>query len=405
MNGPAYGFSRRRPSDSEIDQLVDDFLAREARRDEALGSHGQSDLDRFLSRLGRRRRRLVLGRLARRIWLAARPRNPARPFAVPPIPDAREAHYAEAPRREGFPRLPAPRLLVWAIAAALLTAAAPYAAERLARPLVAKIEHPAVDQAEQSLLCGDAVILRDKAGALAGVARTSDSGRCGSVHLTAPFDDATALRVAEALGVLEGRWAASLLTFFGHDLIGFGRGVLNEIELRVRGIDRATAIARRNRGDSATNIEIAGSSPILSAFEAVVGQPNAIPGIATKLRNIGASMVFEARLLGGDRLARAHFLADRMTVLRIGGGRALAGAIGAELLFGGRPRDLGEICLFAAAAGFHLYQPFEGASDGSSVRRGVHGNAPTRSPLMMQSAARHVSSSTASCCRQRDCRR
>ena len=123
------------------------------------------------------------------------------------------------------------------------------------------------------------------------------------------------------------------------------------------------------RGERRTLLPSRGSGPILSAFEALVGQAGEVEGIRRKLANIRASTVFVASTLGGDRMKRAHFLSSRMTAIH-GVRGPLAGAVAAEALFGGPPVTLGEVCLFAASSTFHLYEDHPAYGDAAAWRLG-----------------------------------
>lgn len=371
----------RRPdhqlSDADLERLVDRMLADERRREAAFRRHRSTDLERFLRRLARKRRQLMLQR-----WLPPVPRvlmphvslraimpwtMPARAAAATAAgtdPDARRHRPARHRRR----KLPLIALFIAAkLGLGLL-------AEPLLTPVLSQIPNKMVEQAEAALRCGDAVVLREADGTFVGALPVHPSTACQDTHLTAPFDDETALRIAEAVGSLEGRWERSARTLLGQDLVGLVRGAAFEVERTMRRLTREEAVQSWLDGEPATRLPPRGSGPILSAFEALTGQADAVDGAIAKLINIGGAMVFVARHLQDDELARAHFLAGRMTVIH-GTGRPLAGAVAAEALFGGPPQNLGEICLFAAASTFNLYQDLPVYGGAVAWR---HGRAQTR---------------------------
>ncbi len=347
----------RRLNEAELDSLVDAYLLREAQRDAAFRDHRQTTLERFLERLGRAHRRALtrslFGSLRVPGWASLRRRQGR----------VRETSDGTPVNKGQIVALPTavPRHLIRAGVVAALVATTMLGLEPLARPVLQGLGSEEAHRALVAVRCGQATMLRDEAAALVGAHRMGGGGSCDDVHLSAPFDRDTARQIAEAVGVLEGRWKRGPLTLFGQDIVGFARAMVSSIELGLRGIDRMEALVSRNSGRPLTWIPIAGSPPMLSAFEALIGQPNAVSGVMTKARHIWSAMLFDAQHLGEDT-ARAHFLAQQMTVIRVQG-RALAGALAAEVLFGGPPRNLGQVCLFAAASGFHLYSPYEGASE------------------------------------------
>jgi len=355
MNAP---FPPRRPlgrrlTDVELDRLVDRVLDDERRLGDTLEQHRDTDLERFLNRLGRRRRQRLLRR-----WV---PEWPVLSFSLPRHPFRATARSVAAAPVAAMNRTASGslwRASLFAAAVLLLPKLAiGLVAEPLITPMLARMQSDLAEQADRAMRCSDAVILRDETGAAAGVlpVHAGESCRRARTHLTARFDDDTALRIAEAIGVLEGRWARGPLTFLGQDMVGLVRGAAFEAELRLRGLPRRETLEAWLRGERPTRLSPRGSGPILSSFEALVGQASQVASIQDKLRNIQAATVFVAGRLGGDRLARAHFLSSRMTAIH-GIGSPLAGAVAAEALFGGPPRTLGEICLFAASSSFHLYQ-------------------------------------------------
>jgi len=248
--------------------------------------------------------------------------------------------------------------------ATLMTAALIWAFfEPISRDWVASRESPSADIALRAMACGDAVLIKDDAGAILGTVRRDGGADCFDYHMTAPFEDEHAVAIAQAIVKHEGRYARRDLTFFGQDLIGLARAGISTLELSLSNTPRSTALKAAAEGKSVTFFPLAGSPPILSAFEALIGQANPISSRLSKIQNLRSAAIFEARALRGDDLARAHFLAERMTIVRVLG-RSYAGAIAAEFLFGGPPETLGETCLFSAMAGFPIWQPYRGASDG-----------------------------------------
>ena len=352
----------RQLSEAELERLVDRILAEERRRAAAFRRHRATDLERFLKRLARKRRRHALRRL-----LARMPSLPR--LSMPHISMPRVSMRALMPARattaatadsdaDTRRRRPAlHRRLSLPLIALLLAAklAVGLLAEPMLTPLLARVPSEMAEQAGAAMRCGDAALLRDASGEAIGVLPVHPDIACQETHLTAPFDDDTARRIAEAIGVLEGRWKRGPLTLLGQDLVGLTRGAAFEVERTARGLSRKEAVQLWLDGERPTRLPPRGSGPILSAFEALNGQADAVDGPRAKLANIGAAMTFVATRLQDDELARAHFLSGRMTALH-GTGRPLAGAVAAEALFGGPPQDLGEICLFAAASTFHLYQ-------------------------------------------------
>ncbi|MGP6089958.1 hypothetical protein [Antarctobacter jejuensis] len=360
MNAPFHNKKHlgSRLSDDQIDQIVDRFLSDEARREATFDAYRKSDLERFLCRLNRKRRRAFLRRLVPSVQIhnLLRRRSPWGRKSEPVDVSQGRGTYPSIPVRQATGWRPRwQSSLRFLIFLALLKVAGYYAAEPVLGPVVSTLPSGLAARAEIALRCGDAVMLRDDTGSFVGTIPVDPSGACTSGHLTAPFNDATALRVAEAIAVLEGRWARSPLTLFGQDLVGLVRGAAFEIERSIRGLDREEVLNRWLAGERPTFLQPRGSGPVLSAFEALVGQPGRVDEPLDKVRNVGAAMVFVARTMGMDENARAHFLAERMTVIH-GEGRPLAGALAAELLFGGPPGNLGEVCLFAAASTFNLYQ-------------------------------------------------
>lgn len=234
--------------------------------------------------------------------------------------------------------------------------------EPVVRPVLASVKSESVDEVMAQMTCGNAVLLSGADGTLVDVVRRTPGPDCVATHLTTPFDDATALRIADAIGVLEGRWSGpqTLLTV---DTSRLALAAANMMELRFRGLTRSDALAARNRGAPATFLPIAGSGPVLSAFEVLANRPGEQTDIGAKLEAVLGTMILAARLMPDD-LDRAHFLAERMPVILDRGARPLAGAAGAMVLFGGAPESLAQVCLFAASTGFPLYQPGGGDSLG-----------------------------------------
>ncbi|WP_372921224.1 hypothetical protein [Roseovarius sp.] len=336
----------RRLSEADLERLVARFLANERRQDATFKGHRDTDLEVFLKRLSRKRRQAVMWRCLPQVSFRAFPA--LRPnMKVAPVRDA-ETRQSKAARRRRFPLLLLGLLVAGKLGLGLL-------AEPLLTPVLARVPSNMADQAVAAMRCGDATLLRDTSGESVGVLALHPAASCDGTHLTASFDDETALRIAEAIGVLEGRWTRSPLTLLGQDIVGLVRGGAFEVERWMRGLSRRDAVALWLKGESPTWLPPRGSGPILSTFEALAGQADRVDGPVAKLANIGAAMTFVAASLQDDKLARAHFLSGRMTVLH-GTGRPLAGAVAAEVLFDGPPQDLGEICLFAAASTFHLYQ-------------------------------------------------
>lgn len=338
--------TRRRLSDADLERLVDHVLDDDCQRDVVFDSHRNSDLERFLHRLGRKRRRHLLRR-----WL---PHMPA--FSWPRHPRAATVRQEAVAARS----LPSTRWRLSLLLAGVLLLpklAIGLVAEPLSTPLLARAENEMADQAKAAMRCSDSVILRDGTGTALGILPVYAGEACRQTrtHLTAPFDTDTALRIAEAIGVVEGRWERGLLTFLGQDIVGLTRGAAFEAERWLRGLTRREALNLWLQGEKPTWLPPRGSGPMLSAFEALVGQASQVEGIKAKLANIRAAAVFVAAELRDGRQARAHFLAERMTVVH-GPLNPLAGAAAAEALFDGPPRTLGQICLFAAASSFHLYQ-------------------------------------------------
>jgi hypothetical protein len=348
MNAPFPSRRRttRRLSEADLERLVDRFLAHERRQDAIWEAHRDPDLEAFLKRLSGKRRLAVMRRLLPpipfRAFLAR-----LRTAEVAPVHDA-EARQSTTARRRRFPLLLLGVLVAGKLCLGLL-------AEPLLAPVFAKIPSNMADQAVAAMRCGEATILRDTSGESVGVLALHPAASCDGIHLTASFNDDTALRIAEAIGVLEGRWTRSPLTLLGQDIVGLVRGGAFEVERWMRGLSRQDAVELWLEGESPTWLPPRGSGPILSTFEALAGKAGQVDGPVAKLANIGAAMTFIASSLQDDKLTRAHFLSGRMTVLH-GTGRPLAGAVAAEVLFDGPPQDLGEICLFAAASTFHLYQ-------------------------------------------------
>jgi hypothetical protein len=347
-----------RLSDSQIDQIVDRYLADEIQRENALDAYLEPNLERFVAQLNRKRRRALLRRflpIATISWLGHirwRRVRPAVPDAASSDVMIESGTQVDAATRRQSRWARSARIIA---ILALLKGVGVYAVEPVLGPVIGALPSILADRAQAALRCGDAVLLRDGAGRAVGAVPVNPSDACNEFHLTAPFDDAIAQRIAEGVGVLEGRWQRSPLTLFGQDLVGLGRGAGFEFERWVRGLSREQALASWLSGTRPTVLPPRGSGPMLSVFEALIGQPGRVGDPFDKVRNVYASMVFVARGPGTDTVSRARFLAERMTVIH-GVGRPLAGALAAEALFGRPPANLGEICLFAAASTFHLYQ-------------------------------------------------
>lgn len=346
MNAPDTR-SRSRPIDqARLESLVDSELAREEAWRTALAQRGAPPLERYLRLLLAKRLAAELGRtFPRRQSTASTPEGWRWP-----VPGVEGWPATPVGRRRPLPPFRLRRWLLGGLMAAAFGMALAIGIEPAMRPLVAGIGNANTARAEAALRCGEAILLRDESGRWVGSFPMVDCRAAERPHLTAPFDDEATLALAEAIGTLEGRWAEGPLTLFGNDVVGMAQHAANRLEVWLRSAGRPAI------SGGSTWTRPGGSGPFLSAFESLIGEPHAIDDWRQKMSFVVASSVFEARAMGGDRLARARFIVERMPVLD-GRGFALGGALGAEALFGGPPRDLGERCLFAAAAGFPLWMP------------------------------------------------
>jgi len=345
--------------DDVVERLVEDQLARDARWRATLRDRRTSKLQRFLRTLRSRRRAAAAARLATALGIersAAAAREPTRRVTPRFTPIG---GFSGRPRIPGFAR----RSALIAGISVVFVAGLLLAAEPALRPLLARVETPTTAAAETALRCGDATMVKGRDGEWIGVIPLVPCAAAARPHLTAAFDAETAEGVADAIRVLEGRWRPGALTLFGHDLAGIARYVVH----RMDDLRRSPSAADGTDGEEAARP--GGSAPILSAFESLIGDPHPVASVTRKLHYMAQSAVFDARVLGGDTAARAHFVAERLPVLD-GHGYALAGAVGAEVLFGGAPRTLAERCLFAAAAGFPLWLPRPNADAGYLARQG-----------------------------------
>lgn len=229
---------------------------------------------------------------------------------------------------------------------------------------VAAKESPLVELAAANIECSDALFLRGADNAPLGVVRRHQKPGCFGKPLSAPFSDEVAVEVADAMAAMEGAYRTDDPTFFGLDVPGMAVAAAGEIETRVRERLRSQMPADTSQEPPKTFIPRRGSSPVLTAVEAVSGNPNPVRGLLKKIRFVRAAAIFEARYLRGDDTLRAHFLSAHLPPVRVRGGAPLGGAIAANVIFGGPPEDLSlaQRCVFSAAAGFPLNLPAGGAS-------------------------------------------
>jgi hypothetical protein len=221
--------------------------------------------------------------------------------------------------------------------------------EPLAGERLAGISTAAVDRVEDRMICLDTLQIVDGSGREAGLVRRALRSDCDRVAFSAPFEPEVAMRIAKAFGQLEGAWTRSSRTFLGHDLIVYLVAALSKAEGALLGRVQKDA-------DGTWRWSVfppRGSGPILTVFESLSGDPEAIGSTLEKAENLRDAALFSARHLPDDR-ARAHFIAQSLPVIAVDGGRELGGAHAAGHLFGGAPEGWGETCLFAALSGFPL---------------------------------------------------
>jgi len=232
--------------------------------------------------------------------------------------------------------------------------------EPVSRDWIASLESPVADRAAVARRCADSVLLRDDKGHMLGVMRRHQEPDCYGKHMTTEFDDQNARAIAKAIGILEGRFKRTDPTLFGIDMVGFARLACFETERWLRGgFPREHA----SQGKKKTICPFAGTSPMQSFVEKLAGDPHPQKSLFKKINYLRATAIFEARYLRGNDTLRARFLSGQSPVLEEHGGREYGGRLAAEHLFGGMPTSLGQKCLFAAAAGFPLRMPYDGASE------------------------------------------
>ena len=199
--------------------------------------------------------------------------------------------------------------------------------------------HTLLTKANINLTCVAAAAVRNPDGTVSSLIVSHGEDGCERQFRTTRFEEEEALAIAEAIGVLEGRWRTwnSLL---GIDVVGLAKHVGSKLGV---------------------NLGRGGSAPLVSAFEVAIGRPDPIRSTSQKIDHLLATVQFVARELPGDT-ARARYLSENMPAV-VGLGDPLAGRLAAEVLFGSAPRNSSERCMFAAAAGFPI---FIGATPGNA---------------------------------------
>jgi hypothetical protein len=181
--------------------------------------------------------------------------------------------------------------------------------------------------------CAEAHVLIDGEG----YAGAQPVGSCSSdIAQTAAFYDDTAMIIATYFSVIEGGVFVED-TLFGQDLWGITRWALSRVPY-AQTISEAIGLPFTQGG----------SSGFLTATEAFHGSPNAL-SVLEKPRMIVASV----RLAASEyrtNLSRAH-LVSALPVIAGYGGTPLGGIHGAQILFGGAPKEHWQLCVFASALG------------------------------------------------------
>ncbi|MGR3467481.1 MAG: hypothetical protein ACU0CI_06340 [Shimia sp.] len=269
----------------------------------------------------------------------------------------RPARFERAPRvRRAELRRPTwtwsrPKLFRWVVGAcgaALMFASVTYSPVPVGAGGIAAIPSSTVDAAQRRLACHATAAIRDGDATLRGVVRLDPAPECRNAILSRPFDDAEALRVAEAIGVLEGDWRVSG-TIGGSVPRKHFQAVLHRVNAAIirrfdDEVDRMETIFEH----PFLFVPYAGSSPLQSTFEQLIGQDAGIDSVREKLRLMMHGLIFIARE-GRSDLERAHLIAAGMRMAISGPGDSLGGALAAEFLFGDEPIGLGEACLLAGA--------------------------------------------------------
>jgi hypothetical protein len=221
--------------------------------------------------------------------------------------------------------------------------------EPLAQARLVEISTAAVERVGNRSACLNTLQLVDVDGREVGLIRRALRDDCDRVAFSAPFEPEAAMRIATAFGQLEGAWTRSPRTFLGHDLVVYVAAALSKAE---------SVLLRPLQGNADGTrrwsiLPSRGSGPILTVFESLSGNPDAVSSIGEKAANLRDAALFAAHHLPDDQ-TRAHFIAQSLPVLAVDGGRELGGARAADVLFGGPPEGWGETCLFAALSGFPL---------------------------------------------------
>lgn len=351
MNAP-FNHRPRRLSDDDLESIARVLRDDQAYRAKVLASCRTTDTGLLLRKLSQSRIGAGIRGWAARLLQPFR--NGASPDAVIAVAPGKPFRIdTQAARR--IMRGTRPRRMGWAALAAALLFLGPWLVEVALRPLGPTLGNDLVARVEHATECQQTVHLVNDRGETAGLFRGAPGKACGQASFSSRFDDGRALRIAEAIGVLEGGWQAGPLAPFGQDYMRLVIASLSQVELKLRGIKRLDAIALRDQGKKVTFFPLAGSAPILSAFEQLADDAGSIQKARSKMANIRATAIYTVKHLPDDQ-SRAHFLSSGMIVYKPYGRPGLAGGHAAEVLFGGAPDSLAEVCLFAAASGFFLKQ-------------------------------------------------